>query len=152
MCAKKFSISHVQTTDLCINPIDIKSFCIEINYKRYKNILFTIKYRPRKVDKAISENFCKNLFSANSKTSKILIYAGDLNINILDYKSNKKVQHFLSSMFQYNMIPTINKPTRREMQPQLLITLIHIYGAEQIELFKHELSQIEWNSIIILTP
>ena len=32
--------------------------------------------------------------------------------NVLDYESNKKVQHFLSSMFQYNMIPTINKPTR----------------------------------------
>ena len=24
---------------------------------------------------------------------------------------NKKVQHFLKSMFQYNMIPTINKST-----------------------------------------
>ena len=45
------------------------------------------------------------------KTSKN-IFAGDLNINVLDYESNKKVQHFLSSMFQYNMISTINKPIR----------------------------------------
>ena len=55
--------------------------------------------------------FCENLFSANDKTSKN-IFAGDLNINVLGYESNKKIQHFLSSIFQYNMIPTINKPTR----------------------------------------
>ena len=35
-----------------------------------------------------------------------------MNINFLDCASNKKVQHFLSSMFQCNMIRTINKPTR----------------------------------------
>ena len=59
----------------------------------------------------VFEKFCENLLSANDKTSKNIIFAGDLNINVLDYESNKKVQHFLSSMFQYNMIPTINKPT-----------------------------------------
>ena len=60
----------------------------------------------------IFEKFCEKLLFANDKTSKNTIFAGDLNINVLDYESNKKVQHFLSSMFQYNMIPTINKPTR----------------------------------------
>ena len=39
------------------------------------------------------------------------LHASDLNINVLDYESNKKVQYFLSSMYQYNMIPTINKAT-----------------------------------------
>ena len=34
-----------------------------------------------------------------------------MNINVLDYESNEKVQDFLSSMFQYNMILNINKPT-----------------------------------------
>ena len=58
------------------------------------------------------EKFWKNLLSANDKTSKKIIFAGYLNINVLYYESNKKVQHFLSSMFQYNMIPAINKPTR----------------------------------------
>ena len=38
-------------------------------------------------------------------------FAGYLNIDVLHYESNKKVQHFLSSMFQYNIIPAINKPT-----------------------------------------
>ena len=42
----------------------------------------------------------------------MIIFSSDLNIKVLDYESTKTVQHFLSSMFQYNMIPTINKPTR----------------------------------------
>ena len=69
-------------------------------------------YRPPKGDMAVFERFCKNLLSANDKTSKNIIFAGDLNINVLDYESNEKVQDFLSNMFQYNIIPTINKPTR----------------------------------------
>ena len=55
---------------------------------------------------------CENLLSANDKTSKNIIFAGDLNISVFNYESKKKVQHFLSSIFQYIMIPTINKPTR----------------------------------------
>ena len=60
----------------------------------------------------VFETFCENLLSANDKTSENITFAGDLNINVLVYESSKKVQHFLSSMFQYNMIPTINTATR----------------------------------------
>ena len=67
------------------------------------------------------EKFCENLLPANDKKHrKTYIFTGNLNINVLDYESNKKVQHSLSTMLQYNMIPTINKPTReQETQPQL---------------------------------
>ena len=41
-----------------------------------------------------------------------MILAGDFNINALEYEQNKKVQSFPNLMYQYNMIPTINKPTR----------------------------------------
>ena len=150
---------------------------------------------PPNGDMTVFENFCEILLSANDKSSKNIIFAGDLNINILDYGSNKKVQHFLSSMFQYNMIPTINKPTRvtrntataidhiiahtvisgiqyrtgiikndisdnfpivfalntpekRKSEDKAQFIYKCIYGEEQIELFKHELSQIEWKNII----
>ena len=76
-------------------------------------------YRPPNGNMTVSEKFCENLLSANNKTSKniffFFFFAVDLNINALDYESNKDliiIQHFLSNMFQYNMIPTINKPTR----------------------------------------
>ena len=60
----------------------------------------------------VFEDFCENLLSANDKATKNIIFTGDLNINVLDYESNKKVQNFLSSMLQYNIIPAINKTTR----------------------------------------
>ena len=37
---------------------------------------------------------------------------GDLNLNVLDYEKNKKVKNFFNLMFQHNLIPIINKPTR----------------------------------------
>ena len=138
----------------------------------------------------VFEKLCKNLLSANDKTSKNIIFAADLNINVLDYESKKKVLRFLSSTFQYNMIPTINKLTRvtrktvtatdhiitntvisgiqhrsgiiktdildhfpivyalstcEKSKPEDKARFIYkcIYGEEQIELFKNELSQIE---------
>ena len=68
-------------------------------------------YRAPNNDMIVFENFCKELLSANDKTSKNIIFADNLNINVLDYESNKKVEHFLIRMFQYNMIPTFKKET-----------------------------------------
>ena len=66
------------------------------------------------------------------KTSKNTIFAGDLYINVLDYESNiKKVQHFLSSMFQYNMIPTIKKPIRVTRNPATAVDYITVISGIQ---------------------
>ena len=53
-----------------------------------------------------------NLCLSFTKSQLIYVYKRYANINVLDCESNKKVQHSLSRMFQCNMIPTINKPTR----------------------------------------
>ena len=45
----------------------------------------------------VFEKFCENLLSGNGKTSKSITFAGDLNINVLDYESHKKIRHFLTS-------------------------------------------------------
>ena len=92
-------------------------------------------YRPPNGDMTISEKFCENLLSANDKTSKNIIFAGDLNINVLYQKSNKKVQHFLNSMFQYNMIPAINKPTR--VTRNTATTIDHIITSTVISGIQH---------------
>ena len=44
-------------------------------------------YRPPKGDMEVFEKFYENLLSANDKTSKNIIFPGDLNINVLDYES-----------------------------------------------------------------
>ena len=86
-------------------------------------------YRPPNGDITVSEKFCENVLSANNKTSKniffFFFFAVDLNINALDYESNKDIQHFLSSMFQYNMILLeINQLVVRETQPKLKLALL----------------------------
>ena len=43
---------------------------------------------------------------------KHMMFAGDFNINVLDYEYNGKVKSFFDLMYQRNFIPTINKPTR----------------------------------------
>ena len=37
---------------------------------------------------------------------------GDLNLNLLDYKTNAKVKSYLNLIFSHSFIPLINKPTR----------------------------------------
>ena len=41
-----------------------------------------------------------------------MMFAGDFNINVLDYEHNRKVNSFFYFMYRRNSIPTINKPTR----------------------------------------
>ena len=99
-------------------------------------------YRPPNSDMTIFEKFCENLLSAYDKTSKNIIFTGDLNINVLDYESNKKVQNFLSSMFQY-MIPAINKPTR--VTRNTVTTIDHITTSTVISGIQHRSGIIKTN-------
>ena len=78
-----------------------------MHHKKGKNILFSVIHRPPNGDMTVFGKFYKNLLSANDKTSESVIFAGVLTINVLGYKTNKSVQHFLISMSQYNIIPTI---------------------------------------------
>ena len=43
---------------------------------------------------------------------KHMMFAGDFNMNVLDHEYNRKVKSFFDLMYQPNLIPTINKPTR----------------------------------------
>ena len=72
-----------------------------MKYTPKKIKMFYLVYRSLNGDMTVFGKFCENLLSANNKTSKN-IFAGDLNINVSDYESNKTVQNFLSSMFQYS--------------------------------------------------
>ena len=43
---------------------------------------------------------------------KHMTFAGDFNVNMLDYEYNRKVKSFFDLMYQRNLISTISKPTR----------------------------------------
>ena len=44
--------------------------------------------------------------------NKHVVLAGNLNLNVLDFENNKKVENFISLMFYYDMILTTNKPAQ----------------------------------------
>ena len=48
-------------------------------------MIYNTVYRLPNGDKQNSKQFCKDLFSKNSKNVKIMILAGDFDINTLDY-------------------------------------------------------------------
>ena len=106
------SLLYKVRDDLSINCDDIESLSIEIVNDHTKNIIINVVYRPPDGDLSICETFFRKILSENSNANKTLFLAGDFNINVLDYENNKKVQNFVNLMFEFSMIPTINKPTR----------------------------------------
>ena len=90
----------------------MESLSISILNKKCKNIILNTIYRPPNGDIKICENHFKNLFAKNDTVNKHIVLAGDFNLNVLDFESNKKIENFINPMFCYGMIPTINKYTR----------------------------------------
>ena len=41
-----------------------------------------------------------------------MMFAGDFDLSVFDYEYNNKVKSFFDLVYQHNLIPTINKPTR----------------------------------------
>ena len=58
------------------------------------------------------KKFLNCIFHKTKKSNKNLHIAVDFNLNVLDHDNCKKVQNFLDLLFQNNIIPIINKPTR----------------------------------------
>ena len=55
---------------------------------------------------------------------KHMMFAGDFNMNVLDYEYNRKVKRFSDLMYQRNLIPTINKKRRVGKNSATAIDLI----------------------------
>ena len=106
------SLCYTKRKDLCINCEAIESLSIEIRNNDVKNIIFNIVYRPPDGDLEVCESYFHSILSRNSIRNKSVILAGDFNINVLELEQNKKVQNFVYLMFQFGLVPSINKPTR----------------------------------------
>ena len=98
--------------DLSINCNAIESLCLEIANEKSKNIILNLTYRPPNGDVKEFEQHLNKILSTNHILKKEVIMAGDLNMNLLDFEQNKKVQNFPNITFGHSMMPVINKPTR----------------------------------------
>ena len=106
------SLLYKLRNDLSITWEDIESLSVEILNSQTRNIIFNVIYRSPNGDLNVFETFFKKILSDSTTVNKTFFLAGDFNINLLDFETNKKVQSFVNLMFEFSMIPTINKPTR----------------------------------------
>jgi hypothetical protein len=112
------SIQFQKIEILSIQNADFEFLTIELLNHNKKNALITA-YRPPCENK---KSFLKHLkcYLKNVKIKQIYI-TGDFNINLLNVKTEKNVKQFLDTLFQYNILPLINKPTRVTLQTESLI-------------------------------
>ena len=89
-----------------------ETLTIEIINKDSKNIIISLVYRPPGGHIKQFQKYCKILFDKRNVRNKPVFLVGDLNINVIDYESNKVVKNFVDLCFQHGFIPIINKPTR----------------------------------------
>ena len=93
---------------MSINNNDIESLII--NPLRQKKTINAL-YRPPNGQIESFEKFLNNIFSKIKKSNKLFHIAGDLNLNVLDHDTNRKVQRFFNIVYRNGMISTINKTT-----------------------------------------
>ena len=106
------SLCYTKRSQLYINCGTMERLSIEISNNDIKNIIFNIVYRPLDGDLVVCESYFQSIVSHNSIKNKIVILAGNFDINVLEFEQNKKVQNFFNLMFQFGLVPTINKPTK----------------------------------------
>ena len=98
--------------DTNINNNDIEFLNIEIASKASKNVIISCIYRPPRGDAHKFLDEMKGHIIKNKFQEKPLFLVGDLNINSLDYSRNTHVRDFFNFLFQNDIFPVINRPTR----------------------------------------
>ena len=84
----------------------------EITNKISKKIILNLTYRPPNGDIKEFEKQLNKILSTIDILKKEVVMAGDFNMDMLDFKQDKKVQNFLNVMFRHSLIPVINNLTR----------------------------------------
>ena len=98
--------------DLSVNNADIETLCVEIIYKKSKNILINAQYRQPAGNFNEFEAYLNTFLAKSKTTDKTCFLVGYLNLNLIDYQSNAKVRNIVNLIFQHSLVPIVNKPTR----------------------------------------
>jgi len=98
-----------------------------------KNILLTSVYRPPNSDLTMFNlELQKFLNQITRNQNKIIILAGDLNIDLLKADSHADSNQFLNNLLSSGLVPTISKPTRITEHSSSLIDNIFISRIDQL--------------------
>ena len=97
---------------MLINCDAIELLSPEITNKISTKIILNLTYRPPNGDIKKFEKQLNKILSTIDILKKEVVMAGDFNMDMLDFKQDKKVQNFLNVMFRHSLIPVINNLTR----------------------------------------
>lgn len=84
---------------------------VEINFEKSANIICGVIYRQHNSPERFQDYF-EETIERLSKSGKTIYIMSDTNINLLKADKCKYAQFFLFMLQSYNLIPTIDKPTR----------------------------------------
>ena len=90
------SLKFKERPDISIISKGIETLTLQISSDKTCNILVNVLYRPPVEQYEQFENSLIAFFSRTKNCSKDIHIAGDFNLNLLDYDTNKKVQDFLN--------------------------------------------------------
>ena len=98
--------------DLSISDCNREFLTIEIINKESKNTIITCCYKPPRANTETFTAHLQLMFHKCSLEKKKIFVLGDLNLNALNYEESGEIKNFYDELFQYGIIPLINKPTR----------------------------------------
>jgi hypothetical protein len=113
--------------DLNRMSISIECMFVEILQSHKPNILFGCFYRPPNTDIALfNAEIVLLLKIIDNEKNKIVLLAGDYNLDLLKYNNHSPTAEFLNILLSYSYFPTICNPTRITDSSATLIDNIFI--------------------------
>ena len=118
-----------------------QSLWVEINFAKKANVICGVLYRQHNSPERFLAYFEETIerFSATGKTIYVM---GDTNLNILRSDKCTYAQNFFLCLQSYNLLPTIDRPTRVHNNSATLIDNIFINNLENIVISGNIVSDI----------
>jgi len=98
--------------DLSKTSEEAEVLTIELTNHKAKNIILSNIYRPPSGSTILYYETVVSLLNKVNQEKKPFYIAGDFNLNLLDYETHSNIRDVINVMFEYMLIPSINKPTR----------------------------------------
>ena len=105
------SLSFKSWRNLDIKAKNVESLSIELISKNSKNTVLSTISRPADGHFIAFSTFLKDIYSISLKSDRLFYATGGFNLKVFDYNKNEKVTKFLNLIFEYSLVPVINKPT-----------------------------------------
>ena len=108
----KNNLSYKIRPDITSDNIVYELLAVEILNPLNKNIIVVVVYRPPGTDLNAFNTMIGSLCDMVRSENKLVYWAGDFNINLLNAESHKATNEFLNVMLSNSLYPAITKPTR----------------------------------------